>query len=60
MLPPRIEVTGIADADQLTAELAVALRDGGMSERAAITEATRIRDGYRAAFAAPQAEGNAQ
>lgn len=58
-LPPRIQVTGIAIADQATAELAVALRDGGMTEAQAIAEAQRIRDAYRAAFNGQRTSGYA-
>lgn len=45
-----IEVTGIADADQMTAELAVMLRDGGRSEAQSYELAQQVRDRYRAAF----------
>lgn len=45
-----IETTGIADADQLTAEVAVLLRDGGLPESDAFEQAMQVRDRYRAAF----------
>lgn len=52
--PPRIKITGNADTDQLTAELAVLFRDGGLNEREAIEVAQQVRDRYRAAFTGGQ------
>lgn len=44
MLPAKIEITGNNVIDTETAQLAVHLRDSGMTERQAIAEAQRIRD----------------
>lgn len=50
MLPPKIEITGNDVIDTETAQLAVVLRDSGLSEREAIQEAQRIRDTFRAEY----------
>jgi hypothetical protein len=44
MIPAEIAVTGNTDVDTTTAEIAVHLRNSGMTERAATAEAQRIRD----------------
>lgn len=44
MFPAKIEITGIPEIDIATAEIAVALRDAGRTEREAVAEAQRLRD----------------
>lgn len=54
-MPPKINTTGNTVIDTETAQLAVHLRDAGMTERAAITEAQRIRDTFITAVMHPVA-----
>lgn len=49
MNPPKIQTTGNEVVDSETAQLAVHLRNAGMTERKAIAEAQRIRDAFMAA-----------
>lgn len=44
MIPAKINLTGIPEVDDATAQLAIRLRDSGMSERDAIMEAQHVRD----------------
>ena len=52
-MPATIEVIGDSIIDTETAQLAIALRDAGMSEREAVKEAQRVRDAYAYAYTHP-------
>lgn len=53
MNPPKINTTGNAQIDSLTAELAVILRDAGYTEREAVEEAQRLRNQWILAVISP-------